>query len=208
LGRNRKLKSIKIMVKKLFIIIFIFSTSFTTKIFAIEPDIFVQSTVNRASKLLSENISKEEKIEQLKLIAKDTVDIKGIGFYTLGSFRKNLNDNEKYEYSILFEQYFLKSFSSRLAEYTNPKIDVFAKEVLSKNYTIVNSTLEATKERPEIKIDWRIYTKDPEKPLIRDLIIEGLSLARTQKEEFASVLSSNNNDIKALFKVLKEFTNK
>tara|TARA_B100000029_G_scaffold436852_1_gene451676 strand:- start:2425 stop:3015 length:591 start_codon:yes stop_codon:yes gene_type:complete len=196
------------MVKKLFLIIFVFLTLSTNKIFAIEPDIFVQSTVNRASKLLSENISKEEKIKQLKLIAKDTVDIKGIGFYTLGSFRKNLNDSEKYEYSKLFEQYFLKSFSSRLAEYTNPKIDVFGKEVLNKNYTIVNSTLEATKERPEIKIDWRIYTKDPEKPLIRDLIIEGLSLARTQKEEFASVLNSNNEDIKALFKVLKEFSSK
>ena len=150
---------------------------------------------------------KLEKIKELKLIAKDTVDIKGIGFYTLGSFRKSLNESDKNQYSILFEEYFLKSFSSRLAEYTNPEIDVFAKEFLNENYTIVNSTLKATKERPEIKIDWRIYTKDPERPLIRDLIIEGLSLARTQKEEFASVLSSNNNDIKALFKVLKEFSN-
>ncbi len=195
------------MFKKLLIIIFIFNIFISNKTFAIEPDIFVQSTVNRASKLLSENISKEEKIKELKLIAKDTVDIKGIGFYTLGSFRKSLNESDKNQYSILFEEYFLKSFSSRLAEYTNPEIDVFAKEFLNENYTIVNSTLKATKERPEIKIDWRIYTKDPERPLIRDLIIEGLSLARTQKEEFASVLSSNNNDIKALFKVLKEFSN-
>jgi phospholipid transport system substrate-binding protein len=176
--------------------------------FAIEPDVFVQSTVNRASKLLSEDISLEDKIKKLKLIAKDTVDIKGIGFYTLGAARKNLSDTDKAKYSELFEEYFLKSFSSRLAEYTNPEIDVFAKEVLNKNYTIVNSTLKATSERPEIKIDWRIYTKDPNKPLIRDLIIEGLSLARTQKEEFSSVLNSNDGDINVLFKTLEEFSNK
>ena len=174
---------------------------------SIEPDIFVQSTVNRASKILSENISKEEKINELKLIAKETVDIKGIGFYTLGSARKNLNEDNKKKYSQLFENYFLKSFSSRLAEYTNPEIDVKSKEVLSVNYTIVNSILKETSERPEVKIDWRIYTKDPENPLIRDLIIEGLSLARTQKEEFSSILSSNNNDINALFKTLEEFSN-
>ena len=172
---------------------------------SIEADIFVQSTVNRASKILSENISKEEKINELKLIAKETVDIKGIGFYTLGSARKNLDENNKKKYSKLFEGYFLKSFSSRLAEYTNPEIDVLSKEVLSANYTIVNSILKGTSERPEIKIDWRIYTKDPENPLIRDLIIEGLSLARTQKEEFSSILNSNNNDINILFKTLEEF---
>ena len=172
---------------------------------SIEPDIFVQSTVNRASKLLGEDISKDEKIEKLKLIAKETVDIKGIGFYTLGAKRKTINEEEKLKYSQLFEEYFLKSFSSRLAEYTNPEIDVTNKEKINENYTIVNSILKATKERPEINIDWRIYTKDPDNPLIRDLIIEGLSLARTQKEEFASVLSSNENNIDALFKVLKEF---
>ena len=172
---------------------------------SIEADIFVQSTVNRASKILSENISKEKKINKLKLIAKETVDIKGIGFYTLGSARKNLDENNKKKYSKLFEGYFLKSFSSRLAEYTNPEIDVLSKEVLSANYTIVNSILKGTSERPEIKIDWRIYTKDPENPLIRDLIIEGLSLARTQKEEFSSILNSNNNDINILFKTLEEF---
>ena len=172
---------------------------------SIEPDVFVQSTVNRASKLLSENITKEEKIEKLKQIAKDTVDIQGIGLYTLGKARKNLSDKEKAIYSERFEKYFLKSFSSRLAEYTNPEIDVFAKQVLNKNYTIVNSLLKATSERPEIKIDWRIYTKNPNEPLIRDLIIEGLSLARTQKEEFASILSSNNNDIKILINKLEEF---
>ena len=174
---------------------------------AIEPDIFVQSTVNRASKLLGENISKNEKIEKLKSIAKETVDIRGIGFYTLGSKRKSLNEEEKRRYAKLFEDYFLKSFSSRLAEYTNPEIDVTNKEKLNDSYTIVNSLLKATNERPEINIDWRIYTKDPNNPLIRDLIIEGLSLARTQKEEFASVLSSNDDNIDALFKVLEEFSN-
>ena len=193
------------MKKKLlvFLIVF-FSTTFNS--FSIEPDIFVQSTVNRASKLLGEDISKNEKIEKLKIIAKETVDIKGIGFYTLGKKRKSLNEQEKKRYAELFEEYFLKSFSSRLAEYTNPEIDVQSKEKLNENYTIVNSILKATNERPEIKIDWRIYTKKPENPLIRDLIIEGLSLARTQKEEFASVLNSNNDDIEALFKVLEEFS--
>ena len=195
------------MTKKLLAIIFILSI-IPVSSFSTVPDIFVQSTVNRASKLLAENISKEEKIKQLKSIAKDTVDINGIGFYTLGAIRKTLNDEQKKEYSELFEQYFLKSFSSRLAEYTNPEIDVYGKEILNKNYTIVNSTLKATSERPEIKIDWRIYTKNKDNPLIRDLIIEGLSLARTQKEEFASVLNSNDGEIKALFKTLKEFINK
>ena len=136
----------------------------------------------------------------------ETVDIKGIGFYSLGSARKKINEEEKKKYSSLFEEYFLKSFSSRLAEYTNPEIDVHDKEILNKNYTIVNSILKATDERPEIKIDWRIYTKDTENPLIRDLIIEGLSLARTQKEEFASVLNSNDGDINILFKTLKNFS--
>ena len=194
------------MIRKLFIIIFIIS-SIPFNIFAIEADIFVQSTVNRASKLLSDNISKEQKVEKLKQIAKDTVDIKGIGFYSLGAVRKSLNDADKKKYSELFERYFLISFSSRLAEYTNPEIDVFNKEVLNKNYTIVNSVLKATDNRPEVKIDWRIYTKDPDKPLIRDLIIEGLSLARTQKEEFSSILNTNAGDINALFKTLKEFSN-
>tara|TARA_B100000073_G_C23662063_1_gene545012 strand:+ start:574 stop:1161 length:588 start_codon:yes stop_codon:yes gene_type:complete len=195
------------MTKKLLAIIFILFI-IPVSSFSTEPDIFVQSTVNRASKLLAENISKEEKIKQLKSIARDTVDINAIGFYTLGAIRKTLNEEQKKEYSELFEQYFLKSFSSRLAEYTNPEIDVYGKEVLNKNYTIVNSTLKATSERPEIKIDWRIYTKNKDNPLIRDLIIEGLSLARTQKEEFASVLNSNDGEIKALFKTLKEFINK
>ena len=191
--------------KYLFIFLFyLFGTNFS---YSIQPDIFVQSTVNRASNVLSENISKAEKINELKNIAKETVDIRGIGFYTLGSIRKNLNDEQKKNYIEIFEQYFLKSFSSRLAEYTNPEIDVLGKEILSQNYTIVKSLLKGTNERPEVKINWRIYTKDPENPLIRDLIIEGLSLARTQKEEFASILNSNDNDINALFSKLKEFIN-
>ena len=195
------------MIKERLLVFVIIFFSIPLASFSIEPDIFVQATVNRASKLLGENISKNEKIEKLKLIAKETVDINGIGFYTLGAKRKTLSDEEKNIYSNLFEGYFLKSFSSRLAEYTNPEIDVINKEKLNNNYTIVNSILKATKERPEINIDWRIYTKDPDNPLIRDLIIEGLSLARTQKEEFASVLSSNENNIEALFKVLREFSN-
>ena len=195
------------MNKIKFIVILLVYFISSLSVYSLEADVFVQSTVNRASKILSENISKDEKIEKLKIVAKETVDIKGIGFYTLGPKRKNLSDEEKKEYLILFEKYFLKSFSNRLSEYTNPKIDVMNKEVLNKNYTIVNSILQGTKERPEIKIDWRIYTKNPDNPLIRDLIIEGLSLARTQKEEFSSILASNNNEIKALFKTLEDFSN-
>ena len=190
--------------KTILAILFYFLT--LSNSYSIEADVFIQSTVNRASKILSENLSKDEKINKLKIIAEETVDIRGIGFYTLGSIRKSLDENQKKEYSKLFREYFLKSFSSRLSEYTNPEIDVFSKEVLSENYTIVNSLLKGTSERPEVKIDWRVYTKDPVNPLIRDLIIEGLSLARTQKEEFASILNSNDNDINALFKTLEEFS--
>ena len=173
--------------------------------FSLEPNIFVQSTVNRASQILSDGISKSEKIEKLKAVAKDTVDIKGIGFYTLGKYRKELSDVQKEKYNELFKAYFLKSFSSRLAEYTNPKIDVQSQEKLSENYTIVSSILVATDTRPEVKIQWRIYTKNPDKPMIRDLIIEGLSLARTQKEEFGSILQSNDGNVEALFSSLKKF---
>jgi phospholipid transport system substrate-binding protein len=190
-----------------FLLVLFFYTLIFTNSYSIEPDIFVQSTVNRASNILSKNISKEDKINELKAIAKETVDISGVGFYSLGSARKTLNENQKIKYSELFESYFLKSFSSRLAEYTNPEIEVQNKEVLNKNYTIVNSLLIATSDRPEVKIDWRIYTKNPDNPLIRDLIIEGLSLARTQKEEFSSILNSNDGDINALFKTLEEFSN-
>ena len=173
--------------------------------FSIEPDIFIQSTVNRAANTLSGDFTKDERIEKLKQIAKETVDITGIGYYSLGSHRKNLSKEQLSTYKKAFEEYFLKSFSSRLAEYSNPEIEVISKNKLNKNYTIVLSKLVATDSRPEVKIEWRVYTKNPDKPLIRDLIVEGLSLARTQKEEFASVLSSNNNDILALISKLEEF---
>ena len=191
---------------KKFLLVLFFNILTFSNSYSIEPDVFVQSTVNRASNVLSKDISKETKINELKVIAKETVDIKGVGFYSLGSARKNLNENQKIKYSQLFESYFLKSFSSRLAEYTNPEIDVISKKKLNENYTIVNSILMGTSERPEIKIDWRIYTKNIDNPLIRDLIIEGLSLARTQKEEFSSILNSNDGDINALFKTLKDFS--
>tara|TARA_B110000971_G_scaffold139287_1_gene142430 strand:- start:29 stop:628 length:600 start_codon:yes stop_codon:yes gene_type:complete len=197
-------------LKKIFTIltfITIFFLSYT-KVYSIEADIFVQSTVNRAAKTLSENISKEEKVEKLKEIARDTVDIKGIGFYSLGSHRKNLNTEELKEYEEVFAQYFLKSFSSRLAEYSNPEIEVDSKKKINENYTIVSSTLISTDSRPEVKIEWRVYTKNPDNLLIRDLIIEGLSLARTQKEEFSSIISSNNGDIDALIKNLRDFVSK
>ena len=191
---------------KIIIILVLFNLN-NSQVYSIEPDVFVQSTVNRASQILSKNISKEEKMTQLEIIAKETVDIIGIGYYSLGPKRKELDENQKKKYVKLFEGYFLKSFSSRLAEYTNPEIDVKDKKLINKNYTIVNSLLLGTSERPEVKIDWRIYTKEPSNPLIRDLIIEGLSLARTQKEEFNSILNSNNGDIDALFKILENFSN-
>ena len=194
----------RVFIFNLFYIIFF--TNFNIS-YSISPDVFIQSTVNRASQVLSENISREEKISKLKIIAKETVDIQGVGFYSLGSARKNLDDEQKDTYSNLFENYFLKSFSSRLAEYTNPEIEVKNKQILNNNYTIVNSVLIATDDRPEVKIDWRVYTKNPDDPLIRDLIIEGLSLARTQKEEFNSILNSNDGNINSLFKILKEFSN-
>ena len=195
------------MIKKnkSFILSLVFCLCLTSLSKAIEPDVFVQSTVNRASQTLSKDISKKEKMLELQKLARETVDIKGIGFYTLGKFRKEISDEQKNKYSKLFESYFLKSFSSRLSEYSNPKIDVISKDKKNEKYTIVSSILVATKDRPEVKIDWRIYTKDPEKPLIRDLIIEGLSLARTQKEEFASIIKSNDNNIEALFESLKKF---
>ena len=194
----------RIFIFSLFLIISLSNLNFA---YSISPDVFIQSTVNRASQVLSKNISKDEKINQLKIIAKETVDIKGVGFYSLGSARKSLNDKQKNTYSNLFENYFLKSFSSRLAEYTNPEIEVKSKEVLNDKYTIVHSVLIATTNRPEINIDWRVYTKNPDNPLIRDLIIEGLSLARTQKEEFNSIIQSNDGDIQALFSSLKKFIN-
>ena len=184
-------------------LIIIFSS--TSKVYSIEADIFVQSTVNRASQALNNKFSTEEKIEKLKDIARETVDIKGIGSYTLGAYRKSISDDQRKKYETLFEQYFLKSFASRLAEYSNPEIEVISKKKLSKNYTMVSSILVSTEQRPEVKIDWRVYTKNLENPLVRDLIIEGLSLARTQKEEFASIIQGSDGDINALFITLKEF---
>jgi len=184
----------------------IFSLNFE-KVYSIEADIFVQSTVNRAAKTLSGNLTKEERIDKLKIIAKETVDIQGIGLYSLGAYRKIITDEQQKKYDKLFSKYFLITFSSRLAEYSNPKIEVNSKKIINKNYTIVNSTLVTTSTRPEVKIDWRVYTKDPENLMIRDLIIEGLSLVRTQKEEFASIINSNDGDINALFENLTKFNN-
>ena len=178
------------------------------KAYSIEADVFVQSTVNRAAKTLGGNLTKDERVEKLKDIARETVDINGIGFYSLGAHRKNLTAEEVNEYKRVFAEYFLKSFSSRLAEYSNPEIEVNSKKVVNKNYTIVSSTLVATESRPEVQIQWRVYTKDPDNLLIRDLIIEGLSLARTQKEEFSSIISSNDGKIEALLKNLSDFAAK
>ena len=189
-----------------YFLIFFFIISFAEKTFSVEPDKFIQSIADEASKILVEDFSKDEKMERLKLIATKSVDIKGIGMYTLGSHRKNLSDGEKEKYNELFKKYFLKSFSSRLSDYTDPKINVLSMEKLSEKYTIVSSILIATEKNPEVKIDWRVYTKNPDNLLIRDLIIEGLSLARTQKEEFSSILNSNDGNIEALFKVLDEFS--
>ena len=178
-----------------------------TELFA-SPKEFISKLTADASKVLASNETKDEKMLKLINLAKDNVDINGIGMYTLGKYRKSLSENQIKEYKTLFRKYFLKSFSSRLSEYTDPKINVLSEEIINKKYTIVSSVLEASDKRPEIKIDWRVYTINPEKLLVRDLIIEGLSLARTQKEEFSSILNSNNNDLNALFKTLKEFSTK
>ena len=198
------------MIKKLLTIftILISITNFNSTSYSIEADVFVQSTVNRAASTLGGNLTKEQRVEELKKIAKETVDIYGVGMYSLGATRKSLTKEQLKTYNQVFENYFLKSFSDRLAEYSNPIIEVNSKEKLNENYTIVSSTLVATDKRPEIKIEWRIYTKNPDKPLIRDLIIEGLSLARTQKEEFSSIIQSANGDVNALFDNLKNFSNK
>ena len=194
-------------MKKFLLILLLFSLN-TTNVYSLEADVFIQSTVNRAAETLNGSLTKEQRIEKLKEIAKETVDIKGIGFYSLGSHRKNVSKDQLTSYMNIFEEYFLKSFSSRLAEYSNPEIEVNSKKKLNENYTIVSSTLVATESRPEVKIDWRVYTKNPENLLIRDLIIEGLSLARTQKEEFSSIINSNDGKIEALLKNLTDFSSK
>ena len=191
-----------------FVVLILISFNFNNKAFSIEADVFIQSTVNRAAKTLGGGLTKIERIEKLKEIAKDTVDITGIGFYSLGKHRKNLSKEQLENYKIVFEAYFLKSFSSRLAEYSNPEIEVNSKNKINANYTIVSSTLVATDSRPEVKIEWRVYTKDPDNLLIRDLIIEGLSLARTQKEEFSSIIYSNDGKIEALLENLSDFSAK
>ena len=192
-------------IKNLLLIIII-SSIFVNNSYAIEPDVFVKSTLNRATKVLSDDITKDQKIDELKKIAIDTVDIDKIGSYTLGPIRKTLTEEQKKNYSLLFKEYFLTSFSNRLVEYSDPEIEIYDKKILSEKFAIVNSLLKGNNERPEVKIDWRIYTKDPENPKILDLIIEGLSLARTQKEEFSSIINSNDGNIDALFKVLEEFS--
>ena len=194
-------------MKKFLLILLLFTLNITN-VYSLEADVFIQSTVNRAAETLNGSLTKEQRIEKLKEIAKETVDIKGIGFYSLGSHRKNVSKDQLTNYMNIFEEYFLKSFSSRLAEYSNPEIEVNSKKKLNENYTIVSSTLVATDSRPEVKIEWRVYTKNPENLLIRDLIIEGLSLARTQKEEFSSIINSNDGKIEALLKNLSDFSSK
>jgi len=173
-----------------------------------DPEKFITEIINEAKVILSSQDSQELKAEKLTNIALQTVDLKGLAYYTLGKKRKEISPNELKKYETLFEKYFLKSFTSRLTDYSDPKISVLSAEVVSDKYTIVKTMLLATKKKPEVKIDWRVYTKDASNPLIRDLIVEGLSLARTQKEEFASILNSNNNDINVLFQTLENFINK
>ena len=198
------------LVKNIFklFLIFILNLFFTISVFALEPKDFVQQTVDNAAKALNQNLSKELKITKLKTIAMKTVDIEGIGFYSLGKYKKNISNEQKEEYLDIFRQYFLKSFSSRLAQYSDPKINVKSQKILNKKYTMVSSILVGTEDKPEIKIDWRVITKDPDNPLIIDLVIEGVSLAKVQKEEFNSIIQSNDGDINALFKNLKEFVEK
>ena len=193
-------------MKKILILLLLINLNFTNT-YSLEADVFIQSTVNRAAQTLGAGLTKEERMDELKKIALDTVDIRGIGIYSLGVHRKTANEEQKIEYMKAFENYFLQSFSSRLAEYSNPIINVDSKKKINENYTIVSSTLAGTEKRPAVKIEWRVYTKNKERPLIRDLIIEGLSLARTQKEEFNSIISSANGDIKVLLESLRNFSN-
>ena len=200
------------MKKNFFIIVFFVFVTFIlpnkSNAYSSDPKQFITEIVDETKKILIETNSNEFKTKRLSEIALETVDIKGIGYYTLGSYRKGLSDEQLEKYSVLFQKYFLKSFTSRLTDYSEPKIDVLSTEILNPKYTIVKSLLLATDKKPEVKIEWRVYTKNPDKPLIRDLIIEGLSLARTQKEEFTSVIESNNGDITKLFITLEEFINK
>ena len=198
-------KKFFIFFVSIFLFLFFFTKGYS---YNSDPKQFVSEIVVEAKKILVAENSKESRAKKLTEIALKTVDIKGIGYYTLGNYRKNLTDEQLKEYLKLFNDYFLKSFTARLADYSEPKIEVLSAEVLNSKYTIVKSLLLATDKKPEVKIDWRIYTKDQNNPLIRDMIIEGLSLARTQKEEFASIIENNNGDISKLFDTLKEFVTK
>tara|TARA_B100001971_G_scaffold43927_1_gene38861 strand:- start:190 stop:792 length:603 start_codon:yes stop_codon:yes gene_type:complete len=198
---------LKKKILKFFLLVSI-SFCFLSNSFAIEPYLFVQKTVDSASEALNEKLSKEEKIEKLKIIAENSVDIKGIGYYSLGSHRKTITKKKKEEYFIIFKQYFLKSFSSRLAQYTDPKIRVNSQKKLNEKYTMVSSILLSTAKKPEIKIDWRVVTKNPENPLIIDVVIEGVSLAKVQREEFNSIIQNSDDGIDGLLDNLKEFVNK
>jgi len=199
---NFRTKVIKILVVLLLVA---FNQSV---LFSQEPNEFIRSVANEASQIIAGSGNKETKMQKLKEVAKKSVDIKGLGSYTLGGYKKEISENQKQEYYPLFEKYFLKTFASRLIDYTDPKVNVISQKKINEKYTIVSSILVATEKRPEIKIDWRVYTVDPENPLIRDLIIEGLSLARTQREEFSSIIQSNDGNIDALFVSLKNFINK
>ena len=199
--------SLKKFLIKFSLILIVYSV-FIGKSFSLEPKEFIQSVANEASLILTTNSTKEQKIEKLKSIAKKSVDFRGIGYYSLGAHRKNLSDDKKKEYLNIFEKYFLKSFASRLAEYTDPKIRVISQKKLNEKYTMVSSVLMATQEKPEVKINWRIVTKNPDKLLIIDVVIEGVSLAKVQKEEFNSIIQNNDGNINALFANFKEFVNK
>ena len=197
------------MKKNFFIIIFlIFGLVQKSFAYSSDPKQFIQEVVDEAKQVLIDSNSKEYKTKKLSEMALQTVDIKGVAYYSLANYRKELNEEQMKEYLVLFEKYFLKSFTSRLTDYSDPKIDVLTTDVLNPKYTIVKSILLATDKKPAVNIEWRVYTKNPDKPLIRDLIIEGLSLARTQKEEFASVIETNNGDVTKLFITLKEFVAK
>ncbi len=198
---------LKKKILKFFLLVSI-SFCFLSNSFAIEPYLFVQEIADDASEALNKRLSKEEKIEKLIIIAENSVDIKGIGYYSLGSHRKTITKKKKEDYFIIFKQYFLKSFSSRLAQYTSPKISVNSQKKLNEKYTMVSSVLLATAKRPEVKINWRVVTKNPDNPLIIDVIIEGVSLAKVQREEFNSIIQNNDNNIDALLKNLEEFLNK
>ena len=200
------------MKKNFFIVVFFVFITFTfsnkSNAYSSDPEQFISEVVDETKKILADSNSKEFKTTKLSEMALKVVDIKGVGYYSLGNYRKELTDDQLEEYMVLFEKYFVKSFTSRLSDYSEPKIEVLYAEIINPKYTIVRSLLLATDKKPAVKIDWRVYTKNPEKPLIRDLIIEGLSLAKTQKEEFSSIIESNNGDITKLFITLEEFINK